>query len=103
MSDNEAGYAAAAIAQQVNLNEGLPGGALLAPFIIADGTVEEFLAHNPDNQASGDSFAYFAFGQANPDGRDHVRLFGDNIFGFEDLFGGGDKDFNDLVVEVKFS
>jgi hypothetical protein len=76
---------------------------LLAPFIVANGTVEEFLAQNPDNQESGDVLAYFAFGQANPDGRDHVRLLGDNIFGFEDRLGGGDNDFNDLVVEAQFS
>jgi hypothetical protein len=102
INPNEAGYAAA-IAQQVDLSKGLPGGALLAPFIVANGTVEEFLAQNPDNQESGDLLAYFAFGQANPDGRDHVRLLGDNIFGFEDRLGGGDNDFNDLVVEAQFS
>ncbi len=103
INPNEAGYAARAIAQQVDLSKGLPGGALLAPFIVANGTVEEFLAQNPDNQESGDVLAYFAFGQANPDGRDHVRLLGDNIFGFEDRLGGGDNDFNDLVVEAQFS
>jgi hypothetical protein len=103
INPNEAGYAARAIAQQVDLSEGLPGGALLAPFIVANGTVEEFLAQNPDNQEGGDVLAYFAFGQANPDRRDHVRLLGDNIFGFEDRLGGGDNDFNDLVVEAQFS
>jgi hypothetical protein len=103
INPNEAGYAARAIAQQVDLSEGLPGGALLAPFIVANGTVEEFLAQNPDNQDGGNVLAYFAFGQANPDRRDHVRLLGDNIFGFEDRLGGGDNDFNDLVVESQFS
>ncbi|HEY9665807.1 MAG TPA: DUF4347 domain-containing protein [Coleofasciculaceae cyanobacterium] len=99
---HEVGYAAAAIAQQVDLNVGLPGGKLLAPFIVANGTVQDFLAQNRDNQGSGDVIAYFAFGQANPDGLDHVRLLGDNVFGFEDLFGGGDNDFDDLVVEARF-
>lgn len=40
---------------------------------------------------------------ANPDRVDHIRLLGDNRFGFEDLFGGGDRDFNDIVVQVKFT
>ena len=99
---NEVGYAAAAITRQVDLNGGLPGGTLLAPFLVANGTAQDFLAQNPDNQVSGSLLAYFAFGQANPDGFDHVRLLGDNIFGFEDFLGGGDGDFNDLVVELQF-
>jgi hypothetical protein len=28
---------------------------------------------------------------------------GDKIFGFEDLFGGGDLDYNDVVVQVNFA
>jgi len=46
--------------------------------------------------------AYFAFTGANPDGVDHVRLLGDNTIGFEDQLGGGDRDYNDLVVQVNF-
>lgn len=81
----------------------LDAGTLLAPYIISDGTREEFLAQNPDNQSSQLPLAYFAFLGANPDGADHVRLLGDNTFGFEDLFGGGDADFNDVVIQVNFA
>jgi hypothetical protein len=96
------GYAEAAVSQGLDTNGGLPAGTLVAPFIIADGTVEEFLAENPLNQSGEDVMAYFAFMGANPDGVDHVRLLGDNTIGFEDQPGGGDRDYNDLVVQVNF-
>ncbi|MEQ9553852.1 MAG: DUF4114 domain-containing protein [Coleofasciculus sp. G3-WIS-01] len=96
------GYAEAAVRQRLDTNAGLPAGTLVAPFIIADGTVEEFLAENPINQSDQDVMAYFAFIGANPDGVDHVRLLGDNTFGFEDEWNGGDRDYNDLVVQVNF-
>ncbi|MEQ9484527.1 DUF4114 domain-containing protein [Coleofasciculus sp. F4-SAH-05] len=98
----DSGYAEAAVSQGLDTNAGLPAGTLVAPFIIGDGTVEEFLAENPANQSSEDVMAYFAFIGANPDGVDHVRLLGDNTFGFEDKFGGGDRDYNDMVVQVTF-
>jgi hypothetical protein len=31
---------------------------------------------------------------------DHICLLGDNTFGFEDLNGGGDMDYNDVIVKV---
>ena len=34
---------------------------------------------------------------------DHIRLLGNNVFGFEDLAGGGDKDYNDVVLKVNLS
>ncbi|MCX5981256.1 MAG: transporter substrate-binding domain-containing protein [Nostocales cyanobacterium LacPavin_0920_SED1_MAG_38_18] len=46
---------------------------------------------------------YFAFLGANPDKKDHVLSLGDNMWGFEDLPNGGDLDFNDIVVQAKFS
>jgi hypothetical protein len=44
---------------------------------------------------------YFPFLRANLDGVDHVRLFGDNTFGFEEMAGGGDQDFDDAIVPVE--
>ncbi len=112
----DAGYAQAAIQQRVdniNLTVGnkatatissqLLGGSLFAPFLVSQGSAEQFLNQNPNNQSGQDSLAYFAFLGANPDKVDHIRLLGDNTFGFEDLFGGGDKDFNDVVVRVNFA
>jgi predicted outer membrane repeat protein len=104
LSPGESGYAEAAIENRVDFSTGyLPGGKLLAPFLVADATPEEFLAKNPDNQTGKGPFAYFAFLGANPDGVDHIRLSGNNTFGFEDVFGGGDFDKDDLVVQVKLT
>jgi hypothetical protein len=104
LNPGDSGYAEAAIGERVDLSTGyLLGGNLLAPFLVADATPEEFLAKNPDNQTGKGPFAYFAFLEANPDGADHVNLSGDKTFGFEDVFGGGDLDHNDLVVQVKLT
>ena len=72
-------------------------GGLWAPFLVVDGTIERYL----DNQAGNDPEAiYFNFIGANSDGADHVKLLGDNVFGFEDMPGGGDNDFDDVVVSI---
>jgi hypothetical protein len=44
------------------------------------------------------SDSWFAFGAANSDGLEHLTRFGANVFGCEDLKGGGDRDFDDLIV-----
>jgi hypothetical protein len=65
---------------------------------IAKGTLNDFVTKNPTN--GGDSqqiHAYFNYLGANPDQIDHFRLLGNNTFGFEDMYGGGDRDFNDGV------
>ena len=108
-SPGELGYAQAALQQRINLdinnNTGnlatqLEGGAILAPYIIANSTVEEFLAQNPNNQQGQDPLAYFAYLGANPDRVDHIRLLGDNSFGFEDKADSSDRDYNDLVFRA---
>ena len=40
---------------------------------------------------------YFSFAAANSDGLAHFREFGNGTIGLEDLYGGGDKDFDDLI------
>ena len=60
----------------------LGSGAIYAPLII--------------NQTSGES--YFAFAAANPDQLEHFSGFGANGWGMEDLYGGGDRDYDDLIV-----
>jgi predicted extracellular nuclease/phosphodiesterase/alkaline phosphatase D-like protein len=46
---------------------------------------------------------YFAYAAANLDGISHFRTLGTNLFGFEDQFGGGDLDFDDLVFGFNFT
>lgn len=111
LDPSDAGYAQAAMQRRVaelgrngSAPINLTGDALglLAPFVIANGTVEQFLAQNPTNMGNASVVAYFPYIGANPDRVDHIRLLGTNTFGFEDLFGGGDKDYNDIVMRVDF-
>jgi hypothetical protein len=46
---------------------------------------------------------FFAFSQANPDGTGHLWNYGLNTWGWEDQYGGGDHDYNDLVVVLDFT
>ncbi len=77
----------------VNSNGNFLGGALYAPVLIAN-----------SNVANADfSNVYTAYSQGNADKVDHIRLLADNTFGFEDLVGGGDQDFNDVIVKATFT
>ena len=60
----------------------LQSGAIYAPLII--------------NQTSGER--YFAFAAANSDKLGHFTGFGANGWGLEDGYGGGDRDYDDLIV-----
>ncbi len=99
----------------------LEGGRRYAPFVIANGgnlggslqgSIQAFLSKNPDNVAAtlenfmSHEVAYFSFGAANPDGAEHLRSRGNNIFGFEDLPGNlpniSDNDFNDGILAFNF-
>ncbi|MBP5974433.1 DUF4114 domain-containing protein [Brasilonema sp. CT11] len=56
-----------------------------------------------DSNSNNDPQVYFSFLGANSDKTDHVSLLGDNVFGFEDLVNGGDKDYNDVTVRINLS
>ena len=75
-----------------NFNNTLAGGAMYVPFIVVNNTIN---TNNPE--------AYFTFLGANSDGVDHVRVLGNNTFAFDDQRGGGDRDFNDIVAQVKLT
>lgn len=51
---------------------------------------------------SGGDANYFAFPEANSDGFNHFMRMAPNSFGFEDMDGGGDADYNDLVLSLRF-
>jgi hypothetical protein len=105
-------YAAVAINQRIleidregeaslDLSKGL-----FAPFIIANGTIEQWQQENPYNWSilgKEKIVAYFPYIEANPDGFEHVVLLEDNTFGFEDrLAFPADRDYNDAIVQVNF-
>jgi hypothetical protein len=77
------------------------GGKIYAPVVVTQGTLNDFIGQNPTNGGGADDIhAYFNYFGANPDRVDHFRLLGNNTFGVEDLYGGGDRDFNDLVISM---
>ncbi len=104
----DAGYAEAAIKSailrsfkhEIQLNLAVTGGKIFAPVVIANGTFEDYLNRNPQNQANSNIHAYFNYLGANTDKVDHFRLLGDNKFGVEDMYGGGDRDYNDIICQV---
>ena len=83
-------------------NQDLVGGKLYAPVVVAQGSLTDFVSKNVNNNSTDPNaiHAYFNYLGANPDKVDHFRLIGNNTFGVEDLYGGGDRDFNDLVVNL---
>ncbi|MEH2377112.1 beta-propeller fold lactonase family protein [Nostoc sp.] len=106
----QAGYAQAAVRGRVTgidltvNNQGTASStgtfganSLFAPFIIVDGRPDAIL------NSTANKNVYFAFLGANSDKVNHIRLLGNNTFGFEDLKNGGDKDYNDVIVQTKLS
>ncbi len=87
------------------------GGQSLGFYLIQNNTTADFLASNPLNDISqNDLFtipvAFFSSNEANPDsGTQHVQVIADPVTGYaqynwEDQFGGGDDDFNDIVMTI---
>ena len=52
--------------------------------------------------ANGVNNTFFSFEAANEDGINHFKVVSKNKFGMEDTLGGGDFDFNDLVIDFQF-
>ena len=109
LKPGDVGYAQAAIESavlgtrfksQIDTNMLISGGKIMAPVVVANGTFDNFLKQNPNNNANSNIHAYFNYIGANTDKVDRFRLLGDNKFGVEDMYGGGDRDYNDLVFQV---
>jgi Domain of unknown function (DUF4114) len=104
----DVGYAEAAIRSAVlqsfktetQPDRSVTGGKIFAPVVIANGTFDEFLNRNPLNKADSNIHAYFNYLGANTDNFDHFKLLGSNKFGVEDLYGGGDRDYNDIIFQA---
>ncbi len=72
---------------------GLESGRSFGLLLVANGTAATATAQN----------TFFSFAGANSDGQNHVVRLGNGtteVFGFEDQIGGGDRDFNDLIVSI---
>jgi uncharacterized repeat protein (TIGR01451 family) len=108
----DSGYAEAAVKNRITgvdlqadnqstatINGVFQGGSIFAPFIVVNGSPDQLL----DTGKYNDPTIYFAYLGANSDRVDHIRLLGNNTFGFEDLAGGGDLDYNDIIIKANFS
>ncbi len=106
----DAGYAAAAAGRGYQLASGGtsisgPGYGNFAQTALLDVDAGDMIAMTLTNKSSGNT--YWAFAQANESvgGQQvgHLWSYGLNTWGWEDLRGGGDRDFNDLVVQFDFT
>ena len=117
LAPGDAGYVQAAMnshhvlltpdqAAGANATVSLQGGQILAFYLIQNDTSANFIAKNITNSKTGAPVAFFSLGAANPDGVNHVQAVGDATqgrvtYGWEDLTGGGDRDYNDRVVTIQ--
>jgi Domain of unknown function (DUF4114) len=107
LAPGSVGYAAAADSRAYQLAGG--GTSLAGPGYGQYGQAEltgvdagDLIAMQLTDNSAG--AVYWAFAQANPDGGTaHLWNYGANLWGWEDLYGGGDHDYNDLVVQLDFT
>jgi Domain of unknown function (DUF4114)/Vanadium chloroperoxidase N-terminal domain len=75
----------------------LAAGQSYGLLLVANGTIAQA-------SANGSNLNVFSsYSAANADGQNHLVRLGNGtteVFGFEDQFGGGDRDFNDIIVSV---
>ncbi len=110
VAPGQAGYAALATGNAYTVQGGGttiagPGDGNAGQAQITGVDAGDLIAMQLTNVTNGDTF--WAFSQANEVvGGEHVAHlwnYGANTWGWEDLYGGGDRDFNDLVVQLDFT
>jgi Domain of unknown function (DUF4114) len=106
----EAGYAAAAEGRAYattagGTSIGGPGYGNYTQSGLVDVDAGDLIAMRLTNHSSGQTYWGFAQANENINGHQvgHLWNYGLNTWGFEDLYGGGDRDFNDLVVQLDFT
>ncbi|OPF18912.1 hypothetical protein B1L04_05655 [Microcystis aeruginosa KW] len=116
IAPGEEGFAEAALSsssRQTLFNSGnqagnwreftVAGGSRLGFYLIQNSTSANWLENNRQNQGQS-GLAFFSLKGANPDNFDHSQSshLGRGIwrFNWEDLTGGGDQDFNDVVFNI---
>ena len=80
----------------------LPSGAEYGFILVQNSSLSRLLTHNPKVSAKLRPYAFFSFSSANVDHTGHVRRSSNGLYDFEDQTGGGDRDFNDLILRVKY-
>jgi hypothetical protein len=99
--ENREAYEAAARANQVSDLSGLSASNNSTTSRSVTVSDSFMLAPLADVEAGTTRHTFFAFNDVNADGVQHFQVLGDNVFGFEDLYGGGDRDFDDLIFSFK--
>ena len=107
----DAGYAAAAATRAYRTTDGDsaiagPGYGSFKQVLIEHVDAGDLIAMKLTNQSTGHVF--WSFANANEVSKDgshvgHLWNYGLNTWGFEDRLGGGDRDFNDMVIGLDFS
>ncbi|MCZ8036898.1 MAG: DUF4114 domain-containing protein [Microcystis sp. LE17-20A] len=76
----------------------VPSGKYLGWYLVANGTTEQAIAKGENAPP-----VFFSYAAANEDGLNHVHAQQDSqTWAWEDFWGGGDRDFNDLVFRFSF-
>src|SRR5262249_38239391 len=106
----DSGYAAAAAVPAYQLASGgtfltRPGFGSYAQTMLQGVHAGDIIAMELVNNSHGNVYWAFAQGNEQVDGQNvgHLWAFAMNTWGWEDTFGGGDHDFNDLVVQLDFT
>ena len=82
----------------------LRGGERFLVYLVQDRSTGMALARNPEDRPGRSPHVFYADPAANPDRFDHLRAGGRDgrlLLAWEDLLGGGDRDFNDMVLTIR--
>ncbi|MEM6613376.1 MAG: Calx-beta domain-containing protein, partial [Cyanobacteria bacterium P01_C01_bin.72] len=116
LSPGDDGYAAAALAGErriATLDHGntkitaeIGSEVFVGSYLVQNNNSQRLLQRNPANRLNKRPLVFFSFTNANPDGFDHLQsTVADNgslEMAWEDLTGGGDRDFSDSVLKMQF-
>jgi subtilisin family serine protease len=78
----------------------LPANALFGMYLVQNASSAQVVVRNCAHWLGRAPQVFFSFTASNSDGFAHVRRLSARLVAFEDLTGGGDRDFNDLVIRV---
>jgi Domain of unknown function (DUF4114) len=87
--------------QEGSNQHNLPSGQYVGWYLVSNGSTTDLLRNNPRNLLSNDPVAFFSYNAANPDGLSHLHQRTTREWGWEDVVGAGDRDFNDLVFSFE--
>lgn len=108
MARRQVAFSPTAAAAGGSVNMPVAGGQLLVMYLVQGDTSANLMAKNPTNSTADptDPVAFFGFAAASADRFSHLLVADDPassqaIYAWEDLTGGGDRDYNDAVFSVR--